>query len=145
LFDSQNTEHNDTFIWKDCSNTALGNMVKMLIALEHSSTQRGGDHCDATNSWAKAVPSPLDNIWGRDWMQTAKLHVLRETEQLVKDSYEESSNLYRGAIQTWKCFWADSSRAVVLHTERRGTWAASADVSAKCLDGALGLLPASNM
>jgi len=51
---------------------------------------------EVTNSWAKPVRLPLDNIWGEVECRQQNY----ETEQLVKDSYEESSNLYRGAIQT---------------------------------------------
>ena len=74
----------------------------MVIALEFNATQRGGAgiilnaKSEVTNSWAKPARLPLDNVWGEvEWRLQNY-----ETEQLVKDSYEESSNLYRGAIQT---------------------------------------------
>jgi hypothetical protein len=51
---------------------------------------------EVTNSWAKPARLPLDDIWG----EVESRQQNYETEQLVKDSYEESSNLYRGAIQT---------------------------------------------
>lgn len=72
-----------------------------MAVLEFNPTLRGTEiivnaKSEVTNSWAKPARLPLDDIWG----EVESRQQNYETEQLVKDSYEESSNLYRGAIQT---------------------------------------------
>ena len=72
-----------------------------MAVLEFNPTLRGTEiivnaKSEVTNSWAKPARLPFDDIWG----EVESRQQNYETEQLVKDSYEESSNLYRGAIQT---------------------------------------------